>query len=244
MSTQDTAPELIVSGTLADNERLKDDSNYLRGTIAEDLDDTLSAGFRGDNFQLIRFHGMYAQDDRDIRPGLVERKLEPRKNVMLRCRLPGGIMTPQQWLGIDKFATENSDYASIRLTNRQTFQFHGVLKEHIKPMHQWLNHLGLDSLATAGDVNRNVLCTSNPVESQLHREAYDWAKKISEHLLPQTRAYAEIWLDNEKQFSTDDAINTSKAMTNPSSVKHIYHVSLKPPSSFRHITMSTCTPMT
>ena len=197
-------PELIVSGKLADNERLKGDSNFLRGTISEDLKDNLSAGFRGDNFQLIRFHGMYAQDDRDIRPDLVARKLEPRKNVMLRCRLPGGIMTPKQWLGIDKFASESTDYGSIRITNRQTFQFHGVLKENIRPMHQWLNQLGLDSIATAGDVNRNVLCTSNPVESQLHKEAYECAKKLSEHLLPKTRAYAEIWLDNEKQFSTED----------------------------------------
>ena len=201
---QKTKPKLIVEGKLADNERLKDESNFLRGTIVEDLQDKLSGGFGSDNFQLIRFHGMYAQDDRDIRADLVARKLEPRKNVMLRCRLPGGIITPKQWLGIDKFATENTDYQSIRLTNRQTFQFHGVLKENIKPMHQWLNHLGLDSLATAGDVNRNVLCSSNPVESQLHKEAYEWAKKISEHLLPKTRAYAEIWLDNEKQYSTED----------------------------------------
>ena len=198
------APELVVPGKLADNERLKDESNYLRGTITGDLSDEISGGFRGDNFQLIRFHGMYAQDDRDIRPDLVARKLEPRKNVMLRCRLPGGIISPKQWLGIDKFATESTDYGSIRITNRQTFQFHGVLKESVKPMHQWLNQLGLDSLATAGDVNRNVLCTSNPVESQLQKEAYEWAKKLSEHLLPKTRAYAEIWLDKEKQFSTED----------------------------------------
>ena len=148
---------------LADNERLKGNSHYLKGTIREDLGDGLTGGFNGDNFQLIRFHGMYEQDDRDIRAERVGQKLEPLKNVMLRCRLPGGIIQPQQWLGIDKFATEQTLYGSIRLTNRQTFQFHGVLKEHIKPMHQWLNQLGLDSIATAGDVNRNVLCTSNPV---------------------------------------------------------------------------------
>lgn len=201
-----SSSEHVVQGPLADNERLKEESNYLRGTIIDDLNDKLSGGFHGDNFQLIRFHGMYAQDDRDIRADLVARKLEPRKNVMLRCRLPGGIMTPEQWLGIDQFASENSDYQSIRITNRQTFQFHGVLKEDIKPMHQWLNKLGLDSLATAGDVNRNVLCSSNPVESQLHKEAYEWATKISEHLLPKTRAYAEIWLDGEKQFSTEDGV--------------------------------------
>ena len=150
---------------LADNERLKGNSHYLKGTIREDLGDGLTGGFNGDNFQLIRFHGMYEQDDRDIRAERVGQKLEPLKNVMLRCRLPGGIIQPQQWLGIDKFATEQTLYGSIRLTNRQTFQFHGVLKENIKPMHQWLNQLGLDSIATAGDVNRNVLCTSNPVES-------------------------------------------------------------------------------
>ena len=189
---------------LADNERLKDQSQYLHGTISSDLGDSLTGGFNGDNFQLIRFHGMYEQDDRDIRAERVEQKLEPLKNVMLRCRLPGGIINPQQWLGIDQFATEQTMYGSIRLTNRQTFQFHGVLKDHIKPMHQWLNELGLDSIATAGDVNRNVLCTSNPVESSLHEEAYEWAKKISEHLLPKTKAYADIWLDGEKLHSTEN----------------------------------------
>ena len=194
----------LVNGPLSDNERLKSNSNYLRGTITKDLADVVSGGFRGDNFQLIRFHGMYEQDDRDLRPERLARKLEPLKNVMLRCRLPGGIITPKQWLGIDEFATKSTEYGSIRLTNRQTFQFHGVLKENIKPMHQWLNRLSLDSLATAGDVNRNVLCTSNPVESRLHAEAYAWATKISEHLLPQTSAYAEIWLDGKKQHSTED----------------------------------------
>lgn len=189
---------------LSDNERLKGQSQHLRGSIREDLKDGLTGGFTGDNFQLIRFHGMYEQDDRDLRAERMAQKLEPLKNVMLRCRLPGGIISPQQWLGIDQFATEHTLYGSIRLTNRQTFQFHGVLKDDIKPMHQWLHHLGLDSIATAGDVNRNVLCTSNPIESNLHKEAYEWAKKISEHLLPKTRAYAEIWLDGEKLHSSED----------------------------------------
>ena len=203
MTTNDPRAKLP-DAPLADNERLKDQSHYLKGTIKEDLGDGLTGGFNGDNFQLIRFHGMYEQDDRDIRAERVEQKLEPLKNVMLRCRLPGGIIQPKQWLGIDQFASERTMYGSIRLTNRQTFQFHGVLKDDIKPMHQWLNELGLDSIATAGDVNRNVLCTSNPVESSLHEEAYEWAKKISEHLLPKTRAYAEIWLDGEKLHSTEN----------------------------------------
>ncbi|OZS43742.1 assimilatory sulfite reductase (NADPH) hemoprotein subunit [Photobacterium sanguinicancri] len=189
---------------LADNERLKRESNFLRGTIVEDLANPVTGAFQGDNFQLIRFHGMYQQDDRDIRAERAKQKLEPLQNVMLRARMPGGIITPTQWLAIDKFAADHSIYGSIRLTTRQTFQFHGVLKPNIKLMHQTLNKIGIDSIATAGDVNRNVLCTTNPVESELHQEAYEWAKKISEHLLPKTRAYAEIWLDGEKLETTDE----------------------------------------
>lgn len=189
---------LIVEGKHADNERLKAESNYLRGTIVEDLKDNVTGGFTADNFQLIRTHGMYQQDDRDIRNERTKQKLEPLHNVMLRARMPGGIITPTQWLAIDKFSREKTSYGSIRITTRQTFQFHGVLKPNIKLMHQTLNEYGIDSIATAGDVNRNVLCTTNPVESELHQEAYEWAKKISEHLLPKTRAYAEIWLDGEK----------------------------------------------
>lgn len=191
-------------GPLSDNERLKGESNFLRGTITQDLQDEVTGGFTADNFQLIRFHGMYQQDDRDIRNERTKQKLEPLHNVMLRARMPGGVITPKQWLAIDKFATEHTLYGSIRLTTRQTFQFHGVLKPNIKLMHQTLNSIGIDSIATAGDVNRNVLCTSNPVESELHQEAYEWAKKISEHLLPKTRAYAEIWLDGEKVETTDE----------------------------------------
>ncbi len=195
-----------VQGPLADNERLKRESRFLRGTIEQDLQDPLTGGFNGDNFQLIRFHGMYQQDDRDIRAERAKQKLEPLHNVMLRARLPGGIITPEQWLAIDTFARDHTLYGSIRLTTRQTFQFHGVLKPNIKLMHQTLNQYGMDSIATAGDVNRNVLCTSNPVESELHAEAYEWAKRISEHLLPKTRAYAEIWLDGEKLGPDEEPI--------------------------------------
>ncbi|MEZ9722164.1 assimilatory sulfite reductase (NADPH) hemoprotein subunit [Vibrio splendidus] len=206
MSKQVIEQEVLgqVLGPLADNERLKRESKNLRGTIEQDLQDRITGGFTADNFQLIRFHGMYQQDDRDIRSERTKQKLEPLHNVMLRARMPGGIITPKQWLAIDKFADESTSYGSIRLTTRQTFQFHGVLKPNIKLMHQTLNSIGIDSIATAGDVNRNVLCTTNPVESELHQEAYEWAKKISEHLLPKTRAYAEIWLDGEKLATTDE----------------------------------------
>ena len=203
MSQYPVNPEFVAPGKLSDNERLKAESDHLRGTITSDLQNEITGGFTGDNFMLIRFHGMYQQDDRDIRAERAAQKLEPLHNVMLRARMPGGIITPAQWLAIDKFAAEHTLYGSIRLTTRQTFQFHGVLKPNIKPMHQFLNSIGIDSIATAGDVNRNVLCTSNPVESELHQQAYQWAIKISEHLLPKTRAYAEIWLDEEKVETTE-----------------------------------------
>ena len=99
---------------------MKIESNYLRGTIAEDLNDGLTGGFKGDNFPLIRFHGMYKQDDRDIRAERAAQKLEPRHAMLLRCRLPGGVITTKQWQAIDKFAADNTIYGSIRLTNRQT----------------------------------------------------------------------------------------------------------------------------
>ncbi|AOT09911.1 assimilatory sulfite reductase (NADPH) hemoprotein subunit [Pseudoalteromonas luteoviolacea] len=205
MSNQDYKPNSKhdPEAKFADNERLKTESQHLRGTIETDLGDQLTGGFTKDNFQLIRFHGMYQQDDRDIRAERTKQKLEPLHNVMLRARMPGGIIKPDQWLAIDKFAEEKTSYGSIRLTTRQTFQFHGVLKPHIKEMHLTLHDVGVDSIATAGDVNRNVLCTTNPVESELHQEAYEWAAKISEHLLPKTRAYLEIWLNGERKDSTE-----------------------------------------
>lgn len=188
---------------LSDNERLKAESNFLRGTILDDLEDGLTGGFKGDNFQMIRFHGMYEQDDRDIRAERADEKLEPRKFMLLRCRLPGGIIKPAQWIEIDKFARDNNYYQSIRLTNRQTFQYHGVPKTKLQEMHRLLHKLGLDSIATASDMNRNVLCSSNPIESELHQEAYEWAKKISEHLLPRTNGYLDVWIAGKKVQSSD-----------------------------------------
>ncbi|MHB6196616.1 sulfite reductase subunit beta, partial [Klebsiella pneumoniae] len=117
MSEKHPGP-LVVEGKLSDAERMKLESNYLRGTIAEDLNDGLTGGFKGDNFLLIRFHGMYQQDDRDIRAERAAQKLEPRHAMLLRCRLPGGVITTTQWKAIDKFAAENTIYGSIRLTNR------------------------------------------------------------------------------------------------------------------------------
>ena len=189
---------------LSDNERLKENSHFLRGTILDDLNDPMTGGFKGDNFQLIRFHGMYEQDDRDLRAERLEEKMEPLKFMLLRCRLPGGIIKPYQWIEIDKFAREHTYYRSIRLTNRQTFQYHGVPKGNLQSMHRLLHSIGLDSIATAADMNRNVLCTSNPIESELHQQAYEFAKKISEHFLPRSRGYLDVWVDGVKVESSED----------------------------------------
>lgn len=195
--------KIFLKDTITDAERIKRNSNYLRGTIVNDLKNNVTNGFTGDNFSLIRFHGMYQQDDRDLRVERNEQKLEPRYAMMLRCRLPGGIIRAKKWLKIDFLSSKYTLYGTIRLTNRQTFQFHGILKRKLKDVHKMLHDIGLDSLGTANDVNRNVLCTSNPMESFVHKEAYEWAQKISDFLLPQTKAYVEIWLDHKKISERD-----------------------------------------
>lgn len=202
MSTKEQVVLGEVLGPLSDGERLKTESNFLRGTIAEDLQTPITGAVTGDNFTLIRFHGMYLQDDRDIRAERAKQKLEPLHTLMVRARLPAGVITPTQWLGVDKWADEHTLYGSIRLTTRQTFQYHGILKPNIKKVHKALNSIGIDSIGTAADMNRNVLCTANPYQSEVHQEAYEWSKKISEHFLPHARGYAEVWLDAEKIDST------------------------------------------
>lgn len=191
---------------LAVNEYLKTDSNYLRGTIQEGLDTQVTGAFSDGDQQLIKFHGFYQQDDRDLRNERKAQKLEPLYSFMLRARVPGGVCSPQQWLGVDKIATELTRSNSIRLTTRQTFQYHGIPKRNLKTIIQGLDREALDSIAACGDVNRNVMCNPNPVESKLHAQAFEWAKKLSDHLLPHTKAYAEIWLDKEKLLTTDDEV--------------------------------------
>ncbi len=189
---------------LAVNEYLKTDSDYLRGDIAEGLTTEVTGAFSEGDQQLIKFHGFYQQDDRDLRNERKAQKLEPLYSFMLRARVPGGVCTPEQWLGVDKIASELTSSNSIRLTTRQTFQYHGIPKRNLKTIIQGLDRQALDSIAACGDVNRNVMCNPNPVESKLHQQAYAWAKKLSDHLLPHTQAYAEIWLDKEKLVSTQD----------------------------------------
>jgi sulfite reductase (NADPH) hemoprotein beta-component len=199
MADQKFAP--TQDGPPSDVERIKEESNYLRGTLAESLKEPLSAGIPDDDNRLMKFHGSYLQDDRDLRDERRRQKLEPAYQFMVRVRLPGGVATPKQWLAMDDLAHRYGN-GTLRLTTRQTFQMHGILKWNMKKNIQGINAALMDTIAACGDVNRNVMSTPNPYQSEVHGEVYDWAKKLSEALLPKTRAYHEIWLDEEKVAGT------------------------------------------
>ena len=182
---------------VAPTEILKANSRHLRGTLVESLDDIITGAIREEDLHILKHHGTYQQDDRDIRNERRKQFLEPAYSFMIRARLPGGICTPQQWLVMDDIARQFGNN-TLRLTTRQTFQFHGVVKRHLKSTFQNMHSVLVDAIAACGDVNRNVMCNPNPVESEVHGEVYQWAVKISEHLLPNTNAYSEIWLDGKK----------------------------------------------
>ncbi len=188
--------------TVSKNEEIKDASRFLRGTIADGLDRVVTGAISEDDAQLTKFHGTYLQDDRDLRPERRKKKLEQAYSFMIRVRVPGGVCTPGQWLAMDQIA---GDYANgtLRLTTRQAFQFHGVIKSNLKRSMQAINDTLLDTIAACGDVNRNVMCNPNPHQSAAHAEALELARAISDHLTPRTRAYHEIWLDGEKVVSSE-----------------------------------------
>ena len=169
-------------------------SNGLRGTMKESLRNNLTGALYEDDQALLKFHGMYQQDDRDRREERSLKKLEWLYSFMIRLRLPGGFMTPEQWIGLHHIAGEHST-GVIKITTRQTIQLHGIIKSHIKPTIKAFNTLHLDSISACGDVNRNVICSAHPKHSPLHEQIFAYAGKISEMALPKTRAYYEIWLD-------------------------------------------------
>jgi sulfite reductase (NADPH) hemoprotein beta-component len=189
--------------TLTPVEGIKQRSNYLRGTIIESLADGASGTLAEDDTQLSKFHGFYQQDDRDIRAERARQKLEPEHSFMIRVRVPGGVATAEQWLEMDKLATQYANH-SIRLTTRQAFQFHGVIKRDLKPTIRRINESLLDTIAACGDVNRNVMCTPLAEKSKIHAATYKAATAISEHLTPETSAYHEIWLDKKRVAGSED----------------------------------------
>ncbi|TNJ64837.1 assimilatory sulfite reductase (NADPH) hemoprotein subunit [Paenibacillus hemerocallicola] len=181
----------------SDVEQIKRKSNYLRGSLTETLEDVITGSIPEDDNRLMKFHGSYMQDDRDLRNERNKQKLEPAYQFMLRVRAAGGVVTPEQWLMMDRVAQKYGN-STIRLTTRQSFQLHGVIKWNLKQTIKEVNDELLSTLAACGDVNRNVMCNPNPYQSDIHGEVYEWAGRISAHLDPRTRAYHEIWLDGEK----------------------------------------------
>ncbi|KAL5531623.1 hypothetical protein ACEPAG_4500 [Sanghuangporus baumii] len=185
------------------NEHMKVASNYLRGTIVEGLEDTTTGGIALSDTQLTKIHGVYQQDDRDIRDERQARGVEPAYAFMIRVRLPGGVSTPEQWLSMDQIADEHGN-GTFKITTRQTFQFHGVLKMCLKKTVREINRALLDTVAACGDVSMNVIVSAIPTKSRLHAEVYEFAKGLSDRLLPRTTAYHEIWLD--KKLVAGDAV--------------------------------------
>ena len=177
-------------------EIIKENSNYLRGTITESLNNPLTGSMKEQDQVLIKFHGTYQQQDRDLDDERKHQKLEPLYSFLIRIRVPAGITTPAQWLALDELSDKYAD-KTFKFTTRQAFQFHGVLKRNLKTTMHEINNTLLDTLAACGDVNRNVMTSANPFESPVHAEVAENAKRISAYLTPQTAAYHEIWLDGK-----------------------------------------------
>jgi sulfite reductase (NADPH) hemoprotein beta-component len=190
---------------LARNEHIKDASRYLRGTLAEGLQQEITGAIVEDDQQLVKFHGMYLQDDRDLRAERGKKKMEKAFSFMIRLRIPGGVCTPQQFLQVQQIAQVYGN-DTMRLTTRQTFQLHGIIKSNLKATMREIDDALLTTIAACGDVNRNVMSVTNPSQSRVHAQAYETGKAISDHLIPETTAYREIWLDGEKIVGSDQEV--------------------------------------
>lgn len=213
------------------NEDIKLASNYLRGTIVEGLNDPTTGAISAWDQQLTKFHGTYMQDDRDVRDERKAQGLEPAYSFMIRCRLPGGVCTPKQWIQMDDIAV-NLGNETMKLTTRQTFQFHGIVKAKLKPAMQAINKSLMDTIAACGDVNRNVMCSSLPTQSKFHKQVYAYSAKISEHLLPSTTAYHEIWLtddDNKKTQVAGDAVQDFEPLYGPTYLPRKFKITIAIP---------------
>ena len=178
------------------NEFIKESSQYLRGTILEGLQDESTGAVSNDDTQLMKFHGLYQQDDRDLRRERRQQKLEKAFSFMIRVAVPGGVSTPEQYLVIDRLADECAN-GSIRLTTRQAYQLHGILKGKVRNVVRGIDEVLLTSLAACGDVNRNVMFDPNPDLTPIHQAVLQQVKAVQKHLLPKTKAYHEIYIEGE-----------------------------------------------
>ena len=226
--TDMSAPTPPTASSVSDMERVKAASRLLRGTLVEGLADPVTGAISEDDNKLLKFHGSYQQDDRDLRDERRRQKLEPAYSFMIRARLPGGVVTPAQWLAFDRLAREYAN-GTLRITTRQTFQWHGIIKRRLKPTIAAINAALVTTIAACGDVVRTVVSTGNPIESSAHALTYDWAARLSEHLEPKTRAYHEIWLDGEKVADEAHAVKDQEPLYGPTYLPRKFKIGLAIP---------------
>ncbi|KAF7886287.1 hypothetical protein EAF00_010390 [Botryotinia globosa] len=213
------------------NEDIKIESNYLRGTIEEGLKDMSTMAISAADQQLTKFHGTYMQDDRDLRDERKAQGLEPAYSFMIRCRLAGGVATPKQWIQMDDVSNEFGN-ETMKLTTRQTFQFHGVIKTKLKGAMRGINKSLMTTIAACGDVNRNVMCSSLPTGSKYHKQVHAISKKISDHLLPSTTAYHEIWIkdeDDKKVQVAGEAVQDYEPLYGPTYLPRKFKITIAIP---------------
>ena len=179
------------------NEQIKARSRFLRGTLSEELDRAALGGLSEEASQLVKFHGMYVQDDRDLRPERAKRKLDRAVSFMARLRIPAGVLTARQFLALDRIAAERAN-GTLRLTTRQTIQFHGIIKSNVRAALRAIDAVLLDTIAACGDVNRNVMAAANPFRSRAHADAAEAAARLSAHFLPRTGAWREIFIGDQR----------------------------------------------
>lgn len=174
--------------SLTRNEVLKDQIPTLAGNIAATLANPELDCFSADDEQFLKFHGIYQQDDRD------KRKIAKHYMMMIRGRIPGGVLSAAQYRVFDDLATQHGNN-TLRVTTRQSIQFHGVVKSQLGPLMKKINAALVDTLAACGDVNRNVMAPVVPATTRARQQVYEDAKRVSEALLPQTKAYHSIWIE-------------------------------------------------
>jgi sulfite reductase (NADPH) hemoprotein beta-component len=184
--------------TASKNELLKQGIPTLAGTIAATLADPAADRFSEDDTQFTKFHGIYQQDDRDLR------KTAKKFIMMIRSRIPGGVMTANQWIVFDDLATKYGN-DTLRVTTRQCIQFHGVVKSGLGPLIKQINESLLSTLAACGDVNRNVTASPTPATTKAREDVYADALRTALALAPVTPAYHAIWIDNVQLNLEDEA---------------------------------------
>jgi sulfite reductase (NADPH) hemoprotein beta-component len=181
------------------NEIIKEAIPTLAGAIAQTLADPNLDRFSEDDVQFLKFHGIYQQDDRDLR------KTQKKFVMMIRGRIPGGVMTPNQWRVFDDLASQHGNN-TLRITTRQSIQFHGVVKSGLGSLVKKINEAMLSTLAACGDVNRNVTAPPTPAYTQARAQVFEDCKRVADALKPRTQAYHSIWIDGA-QLNLEDPAN-------------------------------------